>query len=122
MFKNIFVGIMVENFKTIRDDFIEQCMEREEDLEIGQKGLLLEVELAIRHASFSRTSLRGRRTSLECSGRSGSSGLIPFLSQVPRLPSIAEISSNHSARDSMPAFQWVFHSLRSSSRRFQMQR
>ena len=40
MFKNIFVGIMVMNFKTIRDDFNDQCLEREEDLEIGQKGRL----------------------------------------------------------------------------------
>jgi len=88
MFKNIFVGIMVINFTAIRKDFIEQCLEREEDLEVGQKGLLLEVELAMQHANQSHTSLNPPgRTSLELGGFSG---LIPFLSAAPGLPGITE--------------------------------
>lgn len=98
MFKNIFVGIMVMNFKTIRDDFIEQCLEREEDLEIGQRGILLEVELAMHHASFAASGevvkSQSRRTSLECGGHSG---MIPYLSNAP--PTLAPLMEEESGSD-----------------------
>lgn len=79
LFKNIFVGIMVMNFKTIRDDFLEQCSEREKELELGQKGLLLEVELAISHAKQSnQTDSDQKKSSLMCGY---GSGVVPLFKQ-----------------------------------------
>ncbi|XP_057308446.1 cation channel sperm-associated protein 2-like [Hydractinia symbiolongicarpus] len=61
IFRNIFAGIMVMNFQNIRQDFANQCNEREQEMEEDAKEMLLEMELAMQ---FARQSLKNRETSL----------------------------------------------------------